>query len=205
MNISPYGAPAAGEGEEWQRDRNGHIDANLTYVDLMLYVCIEVIRTPNNEYARIIYLCMHVWKYVWKYVKYVCIYVFMCVWVYVNLEFYCHSLQEFIMSVFEWPGPSLYHRRNVTSRPVSGTWSIEQSWIRGRLSVCIIIALRLFLLLGCMWISAHGMDSSLLPTNQQQSSDHRLNWHRCAWVSFSGRLLCMTTHKCETVHTCMHT
>ena len=60
MNVSPYGASAAGEGEEWQRDRNGHIDAYLTYVDLMLYVCIEDIRTPNNEYARIIYLCMHV-------------------------------------------------------------------------------------------------------------------------------------------------
>ena len=42
VNISPYGASAAGEGEEWQRDRNGHIDANLTYVDLMLYVFINV-------------------------------------------------------------------------------------------------------------------------------------------------------------------
>ena len=34
--VSPYGPPAAGEGEEWQRDRNGHVNADLTYVDLML-------------------------------------------------------------------------------------------------------------------------------------------------------------------------
>ena len=87
MNITPYGASAAGEGEEWQRDRNGHIDANLTYVDLMLYVCIEVIRTPINEYARIIYLCIHVSIYVCVYVQYVymcvCMYICMYVCIYV--------------------------------------------------------------------------------------------------------------------------